>query len=146
MFITDSEKNRRRALLKTHYDVENDHDINGIMATFAPDGEMLFNRFPFTDPQSIRGAHGLIGFSGTDGAFEDIHNYIDVEHFTEDEIIVEGRLCGKHVGEFQGFEATGRNVELPFVAFYHFDKTDKLISERVVMNLGALVASGPKRG
>ena len=141
MPITDSEKTRRRALLKTHYDVENDHDIKGIMATFAPDGEMLYNRIPFTDPQSIRDAHDLIGFTGTVGAFEDIHNYIDVEHFTEDEIIVEGRLCGKHVREFQGFEPTGRNVELPFVAFYHFDKTDKLISERVVMNLGVLVAS-----
>ncbi len=142
MPITDSEKARRRALLNTHYDVENSHDMNGIMATFSPDGEMLYNRIPFTDPQSIRAAHGLLGFSGTDGAFEDIHNYIDGEHFTDDEIIVEGRLCGKHVGEFQGIEATGRNVELPFVAFYHFDKTDKLISERVVMNLGVLVASG----
>ena len=142
MPITGSEKTRRRALLKIHYDVENDHDMNGIMATFAPDGEMLYNRIPFTDPQSIRDAHSLIGFSGTDGAFKDIHNYIDVEHFTKDEIIVEGRLCGKHVGEFQGIEATGRNVELPFVAFYHFDKDDKLISERVVMNLGVLVASG----
>ena len=142
MPITDSEKTRRRALLKTHYDVENDHDMNGIMATFAPDGEMLYNRIPFTDPQSIRDAHGLLGFSGTDGAFKDIHNYIDAEHFTEDEIIIEGRMSGKHVGEFQGFEATGRNVELPFVAFYRFDKTDKLISERVVMNLGALVTSG----
>ena len=140
MPITDSEKTRRRALLKTHYDVENDHDMNGIMATFAPDAEMLFNRIPFTNPQSIRDAHVLLGFSGTDGAFKDIHNYIDGEHFTEDEIIVEGRLCGKHVGEFQGLKATGRNVELPFVAFYHFDKTDKLISERIVMNLGALVA------
>ena len=146
MPITDSEKARRRALLKTHYEVENAYDMDGIMATFAPESVMLYNRIPFTDPQSIRGAHDLIGFSGTDGAFKDIHNYIDVEHFTEDEIIVEGRLCGKHVGEFQGIEATGRNVELPFVAFYHFDKTDKLISERVVMNLGALVASGPKRG
>ena len=114
--------------------------MNGIMATFAPDAEMLYNRIPFTDPQSIRYAHDLLGFSGTGGAFKDIHNYIDAKHFTEDEIIVEGRLCGKHVGEFQGIEATGRNVELPFVAFYHFDKTDKLISERVVMNLGALVA------
>ena len=140
MPITDSEKTRRRALLKTHYDVENDHDMDGIMATFAPEGVMLYNRIPFTGPQSIRGAHGLIGFSGADGAFKDIHNYIDVEHFTEDEIIVEGRLCGKHVGEFQGIEATGRNVELPFVAFYRFDKTDKLISERIVMNLGSLVA------
>jgi predicted ester cyclase len=102
---------------------------------------MIYNRTPFTDPQSIRYAHSLFGFSGTDGAFENIHNYIDREHFTDDEIIVEGRLCGKHVGEFQGIKATGRNVELPFVAFYHFDKTDKLISERVVMNLGVLVAS-----
>ncbi len=140
MPITDSEKTRRRALLKTHYDVENNHDMDGIMATFSPDGEMIYNRTPFTDPQSIRYAHGLLGFSGTDGAFEDIHVYIDGEHFTDNEIIVEGRLCGKHVGEFEGIEATGRNVELPFVAFYHFDKTDKLISERVVMNLGALVA------
>ncbi len=142
MPITDSEKTRRRALLKTHYDAENSHDMEGIMATFSTDGEMLYNRIPFTDPQSIRAAHSLIGFSGTDGAFEDIHNYIDGEHFTDNEIIVEGRLCGKHVGEFQGIEATGRNVELPFVCFYHFDKTDKLISERVVMNLGVPVAAG----
>ncbi len=142
MPITDSEKARRRALLKTHYDVENDHDINGIMATFSPDGELLFNGTPFTDPQSIRYAHRFMGFSGADGAFEDIHHYIDSEHFTEDEIIVEGRLSGKHVGNFQGIAATGRNVELPFVAFYRFDQTDKLISERVVMNLGGLVASG----
>ncbi len=141
MPITDSEKARRRALLKTHYDVENSHDMNGIMATFYPDGEMLFNRIPFTDPQSIRGAHGLIGFSGTEGALEDVRAYIDAEHFTDDEIIVEGRLCGKHVGEFQGFAATGCKVELPFVTFYHFDKTDKLISERVVMNLGPLATA-----
>ena len=140
MPISDSEKNRRRALLKTHYDVENGHDIDGIMETFSPEGEMIFNRIPFTDPQSIRDAHALIGFFGTDRAIEDIHNTIDGEHFTDEEIIVEGRLCGKHVGEFMGIEGSGRNVELPFVAFYRFDENDKLISERVVMNLGVLAA------
>ena len=70
MPITDSEKARRRALLKTHYDVENSHDMNGIMATFSPDAEMLYNRMPFTDQQSIRDAHVIVGFSGTGGAFE----------------------------------------------------------------------------
>ncbi len=139
MTITDNEKARRRALLKAHYDVENDHDMKGIMATFSPEAEMVYNRIPFADPQSIHYAHGLIGFSGADGAIEDLQNNIDTEHFTENEIVVEGRLCGKHVGDFQGIEATGRNVELPFIAFYHFDKTDKLVSERVVMNLGALI-------
>ncbi len=44
MPITDSEKARRRALLKTHYDVENDHDMNGIMETFSPDCEMISAR------------------------------------------------------------------------------------------------------
>ena len=109
MPINDTEKARRKALLKTHYDVENNHDINGIMATFSPDGEMLYNRIPFTDPQSIRDPHALIGLSGTDGAFEDLHNYIDGEHFTDDEIIVEGRLCGKHVGEFQKKQKGGKD-------------------------------------
>ncbi len=142
MPITDSEKARRRRLLKIHYAFENSHDMNAIMATFSPAGELHYNRISFTDPQSIRDAHVRIGFSGTDGALEDLDNCIDSEHFTDDEIIVEGRLCGKHVREFLGFEATGRYVELPFVAFYHFDKTDKLISERVVMNLGVLIASG----
>ena len=142
MPITDSEKARRRGLLKAHFDFENSHDMKAIMATFSPDGEMLYNRISFTNPQSIRDAHVRIGFSGTDGALEDLDSCIDSEHFTDDEIIVEGRLCGKHVGEFLGFEATGRYVELPFVCFYNFDKTDKLVSERVVMNLGVLVASG----
>ncbi len=39
MPITDSEKARRRRLLKAHYDVENSHDMSGIMATFSPDGD-----------------------------------------------------------------------------------------------------------
>ena len=138
MPIADSEKERRRALLKKHYDVENQHDMDAIMETFAPESEMIYNRIPFRDPESIRGAHGRIGFAGEGGAFKGIVNHIDGEHFTTDEIVIEGRLCGQHVGEFQGIEATGRDVELPFVAFYHFDETDKLISERVIMNLGGL--------
>ena len=97
MPITYSEKARRRALLKTHYDIENGHDINGIMATFTPDAEMLYNGIPFRDPQSIRDAHRLMGFSGTDGAFEDIHHYIDGEHFTDDEIIVDACVANMSV-------------------------------------------------
>ena len=136
MTITDKEKTRRRALLKTHYDTENNHDMNGIMDTFSSGCEMLYNHKPFTG--HIREAHLQFGFSGKGGAFEGIQNIIDNVHYTEDEIIVEGRMGGKHVDEFQGIKATGNKIELPFVAFYNFDKTDKLISERIVMNLGAL--------
>ena len=109
MPIAESEKERRRALLKKHYDVENQHDMDAIMETFAPEGEMIYNRIPFGDPESIRGAHLRIGFAGEGGGFKGIVNHIDGEHFTADEIVVEGRLCGQHVGEFQGVEATVNN-------------------------------------
>jgi len=139
MPVSDTEKARRSALLRHHYEVENNHDIDGIMATFSPDGEMHYNRQTFADPDSIKFAHGLIGLWGSDGAIEGAQNHIDNELFTEEEIIVEGRLCGRHIAEFQGIAASNQDVELPFVAIYRFDETDKLISERVVMNLGSLV-------
>jgi hypothetical protein len=138
MPIDDAERERRRALLHAHYDVENAHDLDRIMATFSTDAEMLYNRQSFGDPKSIRTAHAYIGLSSTGGAFRGIRNVIDREHFTTDEVVVEGRLCGRHVGEFQGLSATERDVELPFVAFYCFGADGKLTSERVVMDLGRL--------
>jgi hypothetical protein len=51
------------------------------------------HRQSFVDHDGIRQAHGYIGFGG-DGAFNGLHNVTDGEHFTDDEIVVEGRLCG----------------------------------------------------
>ena len=98
---------------------------------------MIYNHQPFEDAASIRQAHTYIGFSAA-GAFRNLRTVADHEHLTADEIVVEGRLTGQHVAEFQGFQPTGRDVELPFVAFYRFDGDGKLVSERVVMNLGPL--------
>jgi hypothetical protein len=128
---------RRTALLHAHYAAENANDMDRIMKTFSAGAEMLYNRQAFRDPDAIKLAHVYIGFAAS-GAFANLHNVIDAEHLTADEIIVEGRLCGKHVGEFQGFPPTQQEVELPFVAFYRFDADGKLASERVVMNLGPL--------
>jgi hypothetical protein len=130
---------RRRALVRAHYAVENRKDLDGIMHTFAADGEMLYNHIKFSDLDSIRQAHTYIGFSAS-GAFENLLTIAEHEHLTADEIVIEGRLCGKHVGEFQGCAPTGRQVELPFVGFYRFDSDGKLTSERIVMNLGPLSA------
>lgn len=139
MPIDQAEQKRRSALLKQHYLIENNHDMDGVIATFAPDGQMDYNRQSFTDLETIRLAHGLIGFGMEGGAIDNVANHIDAEHFTDDEIVIEGRMTGKHVGEFQGIPPTGRDIEMPFVGFYRFDENDKLVSERIVMNLGALV-------
>ena len=39
-----------------------------------------------------------------------------------------------------------RAVELPWVAFHRFDAHDKLVSERIVMDLGTLGAEPTQRG
>jgi hypothetical protein len=138
MPIDDRERERRRALVRAHYAAENDHDLERIMRTFSPDGVMLYNRQEFPSDETIRWAHGYIGMSAAPGAFGGLRAIIDEEHFTDDETVVEGRVCGRHASEFLGFPPSGRDVELPFVAFYRFDAKGKLTSERVVMNLGPL--------
>jgi hypothetical protein len=94
-------------------------------------------KFAASSYPSIRQAHAYMGFSAQ-GAFRGLRTIADRQHFTADEIVIEGRLCGRHVGEFQGFPPTESEVELPYVAFYRFDGAGKLASERVVMNLGSL--------
>jgi len=140
MPIDQAERERRRTLLRAHYAAENDHDMSRIMRTFAARTEMIYNRQTFADHDSIEQAHAYMGFQGN-GALENLRTVAEHEHFTDDEIVVEGRLYAKHVGEFQGFPPTNRDVELPFAAFYRFDAAGKLISERVVMNLGGLAHS-----
>lgn len=138
MPIDENERSRRKALLDAHYEAEDAHDLEGIMRTFSGSGVMLYNRQPFGDPDAIRWAHGYIGLSEAPGAFRGVRNVRDREHFTDDEIVVEGRLVATHVAEFLGFLPTERAIELPFVAFYRFEADGKLSSERVVMDLGSL--------
>ena len=140
MPIDDRERERRRALVRAHYAAENDHDLERIMGTFAKDGVMLYNRQEFPSDENIRWAHAYIGMSAAPGAFSGLRAVVDQDHFTDTETVIEGRVCGKHGREFLGFPPTGRDVELPFVAFYRFDSDGKLSSERVVMNLGPLHA------
>jgi predicted ester cyclase len=138
--IDSTERERRRALVRAHMATENRHDLDAIMGTFAGTTEMVVNRDAFPSHDTIQGAHAYMGFSAAPGAFAGLRVVPDAEHFTAEEIVIEGRLCGKHVGEFLGFAPTNRDVELPYVAFYRFDADGKLASERVVMNLGVLRA------
>jgi len=138
MTVPESERARRQTLLEHHYAVENDGDMAGIMATFAPDAVMLYNGVPFSTPETIEAAHSYLGFADVAGAFDVPQNHIDRISFTDTDVVVEGRLTGNHVQEFLGFAATGRAVELPFSAFYCYNDDGLLTSERVVMNLGPL--------
>jgi len=138
MSVIERERVRREALLEQHYAVENDGDLAGIMATFAPDAVMHYNGVPFATPEAIEAAHAYLGFADVAGSFDHPQNHIDRVSHTETDVVVEGRLTGTHVEDFLGFSGTGRPVVLPFTAFYCYNDEGLLTSERVVMNLGPL--------
>jgi SnoaL-like polyketide cyclase len=137
MPIDQTERARRRDLLRAHMEPENGHDMDGVMETFSKDTQVVYNGIPFPNAEAIRQIHVALGFDSK-GALEGLRVNPEREHFTDDEIVIEGHLSGKHVGPFFGFEPTGLDVQIPYVTFYRFDAAGKLASERVVLNLGAL--------
>ena len=135
----------QRSHWRAHYDVhmgeECHHDVEGVMATFDDQAEMIFNGMPFRDRQSITMGHLLFGWSAsTQGAFEDGHSITDSPLYTDRELFVHGRFRGRHVRDLLGFPGTGRDVELPYAAFYRFDAQGKLVSERIVMDWSPLLS------
>ncbi len=139
MSINESERQRRKALVYAHMATENGHDVDAVMATFADDTEMIFNGLSVRDHKIIHHLHSQFAFSPDQSAITGTRLVADREHFTDDEVVIEGRLCGRHVADWGAYPATGRDVELPYVAFYRFDDDGKLSSERVVMDFGPLL-------
>jgi hypothetical protein len=129
-----SERERRLRLFQVHADAENDRDIDAIMATFAPDAVMVFNEIRFTDPVSIRIAHMGFGMSAVPAGLEGVRQEHERIRFSDNHVLVEGRVVAKHVAPLFGYPPSNQQVEMFYTAAYLFNQADLLISEHVVMN------------
>jgi hypothetical protein len=141
--VSAHERNRRRRLCAAHVAEENQHDIDGLMKTFARNTEVSVNGFVVTDRELIRAGHVGGGFSDAPGALANLRVVPEIEYVTDDEIVYEGRLIGQHVAEMNQFPPTQREVSIPYVAFYRFDRAGKLVSERLTFNYGVLSPTPP---
>lgn len=59
--------------------------------------------------------------------------------FGENNAMVEGDFVGKHIGEFAGIPATGKNVRVPICVVYDLEN-DKIKRGRVYFEMPALMA------
>jgi SnoaL-like polyketide cyclase len=48
-------------------------------------------------------------------------------------------LSGKHTGDWQGIQATGRGFEIPACAIFTFDEDGRLAGERVYFDMALLL-------
>jgi len=132
---------RWRNLVDLHVGRENAHDLPGVAHTFGERAEMVVNGRIFADADAIAAAHALFGMSQEPGGLSDTQVVPEREYYTDDALLVEGRVIALHVGDVLGFVGTGAQVSLPYAALYRFDAAGKLVSERIVMNWQALASA-----
>ena len=139
MPIDAQERARRRRLVTAHLDAEAAYDLDRIMATFAPNAINSLNEMIAADPATTRLLHIIGGWSTVPGVMSNIRSTQWAEHFTDDELIHEGHLHGKHTGFVPGFPPpTQLEIVVPYITFYRFDEHDLLASEHVRIDLSAL--------
>jgi len=100
---------------------------------------MVFSGIVQRGDDQLSAAHIMFGFSAaTPGGLTGTQGIAEREHYTDDSILIEGRVVGDHVAAVGVFLPTFRRVTLPCSAFYRFDDQGKLASERVVMDFTPL--------
>lgn len=115
----------------------NAHDLTALMSSYSSDAELVLNGVRLTG-SAIRPQLEQLGLGGSGGGLADVRLLTDAEFFTEDEILHRGRLTGKHVAPLFGFPPLARDVALHFAVFRRFTRDERLVSERLTLNLGVL--------
>ena len=134
----ESRAGARLAVLAEHLRAENAHDVDAIVATFAPGAALVLNGERFDRPGVIRVVHERLGFA-PGGGFADLR-IEELARYTEGAaIVLEQRLTGRHTGSWEGIAPTGRAVEIPVCTVYLFDDRDRLALERVYFDRGLLL-------
>jgi steroid delta-isomerase-like uncharacterized protein len=141
-------REERLALVEEHVQQENQHHLEGVMATFGEnpwyDNEPVGEHHDGRD--SVR-AH----YEELLGALPDFHIDIDERHVTDDHVILETTISGTHEGNWRGLPGTGREVEFDACAVFAFDDQDKLAGERIYYDRAGLLRQlgifhDPERG
>jgi steroid delta-isomerase-like uncharacterized protein len=127
----------RVSLVKEHLRAENDHDLDAIMATFGQNARFELNGTVLSDRTSIRGLYADFGF-GEGGSFSDVRAELREMYVSEETIVTELVLTGRHTATWQGIEPTDRGFSFPACAIFCFDGDGKLAGERVYFDGASL--------
>lgn len=125
---THQTREDRLALVEEHVHHENEHDLEGVMATFGTAPE--YEDTPWHDHHT--GRDGVREYyEGLLRAVPDLLIDVERRHVTAEHVILEVGISGTHTGPWRGLPGTGRRLEFPLCAVYSFDEDGKLACERI---------------
>jgi steroid delta-isomerase-like uncharacterized protein len=123
---TAAMRKKREAIVLEHMESENRHEFDVTLDTFEhPRYELIATGDVYDGPEEVSGY-----FEESRRAFPDQRNETRAIHHTDDGVMVEAIIRGTHKGPLRNLPPTGREYELPILAFFVFED-DRLVCERV---------------
>lgn len=124
------------ALVEQHIRLENEHDLEGVLATFGDTAR--YDDEPWGE--HYKGRDGVRQFyEQLMKALPNLEIEVQRRHVAEDAVIVEVMIRGTHLGGWRGLLATGRRVEFPLCGIYTFDTDDRLAGEKIYYDRGMVL-------
>jgi len=124
----------RDAVIREHMESENRLDFDVTIATFDhPRYELVGTGQVFDGEEHVRNY-----YAASRAAFPDQRNEIHSLRHADDAVVVEFDLLGTHLGNFAGFEPTGRTFRCRMAAIFEFDG-DRIVCERIYFDSGTIL-------
>jgi predicted ester cyclase len=125
--ITADTRARREKIVLDHFHDEVAQDWDAVLSTFPhPRYEIVPTQTVYDGDGPVRGY-----YNETRVAFPDQrHEMIALRH-SDDAVIVEFHLLGKHLGPLGPVPPTGGAFKVRMTAFFVFDESEALVTERV---------------
>lgn len=134
--IGKTRESARVALVTEHIQLENAHDLEGVLKTFGDASRYDDEAWG----EHYKGADGVRAFyMQIMTALPDLKIDVQRQHVTEDAILVEVVISGTHQGAWRGLPATGRKISFPLCGVYTFDANDRLAGERIYYDRGTVL-------
>jgi len=134
--IPQSRRVARVAIVEQHIRLENEHDLEGVLATFGDSAQ--YDDEPWGE--HYKGRNGVrLFYEQLMKALPDLEIEVQRRHVTEDTIVVEVMIRGTHLGGWRGLPATGRRVDFPLCGVYTFDVEDRLAGEKIYYDRGTVL-------
>jgi steroid delta-isomerase-like uncharacterized protein len=117
-------------VVKTHIEVENQHDMEAMLATLVDDDPVREE----VAGKTFRGRDAVAGrYRALWDAFPDFT--VTPQLFVEDEktVAMEATYTGTHRGVFNGYAPTGKSFRLKIVVMFKFDG-DQIASESIYLD------------
>jgi steroid delta-isomerase-like uncharacterized protein len=120
----------REKTVREHYEAENRHDLDGLLATFSP-SRASYDIPAFGEegrPADAAAVRKM--WEGILGVFPNIHHEVLRLRHGDDFILVEYIVSGTQKSDWAGIQATGRSFAIRVAAVYEFEE-EGLVCERV---------------